>query len=208
MARKDTKTPKAKTKIVYKPDIAKLVKRRTTVAVKDDADVQKLVVRRKVRRYLTRGVTHDKIARLLGMDTKDVVNVSRDICKDWITDEALGAVELREVELQKLRAMHELAMYEAFPHPLSDDLGNPIMIRNCDCVDPSDELYVKPCVIASHNKRAMSQASKEWMDVSIRLSQRIAAMGGFDAADKHKERLIDTMERTYVGVPAKAIDAL
>ncbi len=202
------KTAKKTAKVSYKPEITALVKRRATLAAKEVKEVQAIEKRTVIRKMVKRGTTYDKIAARLGLTTVDVVNEVRGIVQSWLTDEALDAPQLREVELQHLRAMKEYAMYMAMPHPMLDDFGKPIMARNCDCCEADDPMFMKPCFIESHNVPAKSPGSQQWMQTAIQLSNRIAAMGGLDAADKLKERIVDSMERSYKGVAPNVIDNL
>lgn len=204
------KSPKLPKKIKYgKPNTAALIKRQANLAAKDVVEVQEIHKRSVVRKMVVRGRTYEQISRKLGITTVEAVNITKDIAKRWLTEEALDAPSLREIELQKLRSAHALAMHEAFPHPMLDDLGQPIMVRACDCItDVTDSMFNRPCLFEDHNKPAMSKPDPKWMDIFLGIGKRISDMLGLDAADKLKEKMVDTMERVYRGVDAKTIDNL
>lgn len=197
-------------KIKYgKPNVKALVSRQANLAVKAEVEVKAVHTRSLVRKMIVRGKTYDQISRKLGITPKEAVDIARDITKTWLTEESMDAGSLREVEIQKLRAAHALAMHEAFPHPMTDDLGQPILVRSCDCItDPSDPLLNRPCIYGDHNKPAMSKPDPKWMDVFLEIGKRISSMLGLDAADKLKEKTVDLMERVYKGVDAKTIEKL
>lgn len=192
-----------------KPPIQALVKRQATLAAKDVEKVQELHKRTLVRRLVVKGKTYDQISKRLGITTTDAVNIVKDITKTWLTEESIDSTSLREIEIQKLKAAHSLAMHEAFPHPMTDDLGQPILVRSCNCItDATDPMFMRPCVFEDHNKPAMSKPDPKWMDVFLEIGKRISAMLGLDAADKLKEKIVDKMERVYKGVDSRTINDL
>jgi hypothetical protein len=212
MARSKTKAQTKK--IVYKPQIQALVRRQATLAAKEVEQVQQIHKRRIVERMVIRGKSYDAISRRLGISAKEALDITKEITQKWLTDEALDALTLREIEIKRLDALHALAMYEAFPHPMTDDFGQPIMVKTCDCpvpvefMDKPPDQRPKACIFEDHNKPAMSGPSKQWAEMVLEIDKRRSALLGLDAAAKLEEKKVDLMERVYRGVDAKTIDQI
>jgi hypothetical protein len=126
------------------------------------------------------GRSYEYVAFKLTLPTSEVHSMIQETLGRWIHLESLTALELRELESKRLDKVYALAITETFPHPIiSQETGMP--------------------VLNAHGDPIMSQANPVWAKISIEIMNRRAALYGLDAAVKLQEKMVDVLERKYIG---------
>lgn len=161
-------------------------------------------LKRRATKMHIRGYAIDKIAAKLHIDPDVAFKYIREKVKHWIEHESFDPVELREVFSKRYDNAFAMALYEACPHPMTDEFGRPVMGNICDCHLPPGML----CWEEGHTAQKMTAANKEWLKAALDVMKEQKSLFGLDAADKLKAKQTELLERVYKGVDPKVIEQL
>ncbi len=148
--------------------------------VANEAVVVRQELSQKIIDMILEGHSYEYCAMVLRIKTSEVHSMTQDVLGRWIHLESITALELRELEAKRLDRVFNLAVTEAFPHPIiSQDTGLP--------------------VLNAHGDPIMTTPNPVWAKISIDIMSRRAALYGLDAAQKLEERKAEILERMYIG---------
>ena len=151
----------------------------TEIALRADR-VRTLAKARQVHELIVKGESYETVSDKLGMTTVEAFNYEKELLKTWSGELCHSANEQKEIELKRIDAYTALVSKKAFPHQEIDfKTGKPMEYNDGSPV--------------------MSEPDLDAVRLLLVLSERRAKLLGIDAADKLKERVVDSMTRKYIG---------
>lgn len=171
---------------LYRFNVKKMSKKQEMQIATRQDQIAEVLRDKEIGKLLKRGKSYEEISVELGITTNEAFDLTRKVVAKWSGELSMTANEVREVQVKQLDALESLLTSQAFPHPIIDmNTGEPQLYPNGEVImtDPDHS------------------AIKLLMDVK----ERRAKLLGLDAADKLREKLVDRMERKYIGADPDAL---
>jgi len=165
---------------VYKFQQKKITQKKAAEIATANDLIQEMLLEKKVGQMTVEGQSLEQIGDMLGIPTSRAFEITKNLIAKWSGPLSFTANEVREIAVKRLDLMLSLTAQMAVPHPIiSKETGLPIL--------------------GDDGKPIMTPPDLNAIKIMLDIEDRRAKLLGIDAADKLKEKALDTLTRRYIG---------